>query len=313
MSNKDTKSKIPRINLFQQMKLFFETVEENPDFSQTEIALYFFLLNLDNSLAWREWFSLSLSQATGGARLCERTYYKAINRLESLNLIERRKGHKTQAGQIKIVILKAVNFAAGDAVNVPLEMQRRAAGDAVNVPTFIDSKDNKDLKEKKDYLYTSNLFFTSEWEKGVAVIDKFTLENPFDDSQGMPHHMQSQYKELAKMQAQLEEYVKFVKYLKGENQLKKPLTGILSIPGQLSLEQFVSLCGKYYQGGLKNPSQSKLPKAFTDILDQINNTEKYHKGRKELLPILQSWKSFPNSGQTPIDNKPERKPPQPVF
>ena len=114
--NKDTKS-INRINLFQQMKLFFEIVDENPDFSQTEIALYFFMLNLNNRLAWREWFTVALSEALGGARLCENTYYKSINRLETLNLIERRKGHKNKAPQLKIVILKAAKFAVNGEVN----------------------------------------------------------------------------------------------------------------------------------------------------------------------------------------------------
>ena len=225
------------------MKLFFEIVDENPDFSQTEIALYFFMLNLNNRLAWREWFTVALSEALGGARLCENTYYKSINRLETLNLIERRKGHKNKAPQLKIVILKAAKFAVDGAVN-------GAVDGAVNGAVIHRQID------KIDYLYTARIFYEAEIKKAK----QYQKENPFQE----PEIRNSQ----------ITGYETLIRFIQGENTLKKPLHGILSIPGQLTFIQYQKI--SEYQG-------------LRETLGCVNNDEKYYRGKKDLYPVLYKW------------------------
>jgi hypothetical protein len=175
MTNKDIKRY--RINLFDQMKRFFEIVDENPEFTQTEIALYFYLLNVNNRLTWREWFTLALSEALGGARLCEKTYYKGLNRLEYLHLIERRKGVKNKAGQIKIIELEGVNFTVNDTVNASVDDIVNASGNGnVKSQTFIDSKYYLDNEDKLEIKKRKNISVSGESETVVTIFRK-TFEN----------------------------------------------------------------------------------------------------------------------------------------
>lgn len=76
-----------------------------------------------------------------------------------------------------------------------------------------------------------------------------------------------------------EKYVQFVKYLFGDNMLKKPLTGILSIKDQLTQNEFETILSKC----------TANKKKLGDILTKIENDVKYYKGKKSLYRTLLNW------------------------
>lgn len=185
MEHKDMKKTTFRINGWDQIKRFFEIVDENPDITNSEISLYFYLLNVNNSLRWKEWIVIVKGDVIDGSRLSEKTFYKALGHLEKLHLIERRKGVKDKAGHIKIVELKAVNFtvnekskavnftvndAVNDAVNVPPIGRSLAVESTVNVPLFnnsitynkVTSNKGETFNEKKSPPFVKNTFSENE-------------------------------------------------------------------------------------------------------------------------------------------------------
>jgi len=76
-----------------------------------------------------------------------------------------------------------------------------------------------------------------------------------------------------------EKYIQFVKYLFGENMLKKPLTGVLSIKEQLTQTEFEKIL-------LKCTANKKK---LGDIVTKIENDVKYYKGKKSLYRTLLNW------------------------
>lgn len=74
-------------------------------------------------------------------------------------------------------------------------------------------------------------------------------------------------------------YHHFVKYLFGENMLKKPLNGVLSIAEQLTSDEFEKVIEKC----------DANKKKIGDILTKIENDPKYYKGKKNLYRTLLNW------------------------
>jgi hypothetical protein len=79
--------------------------------------------------------------------------------------------------------------------------------------------------------------------------------------------------------AKIKEYEIFVKILFGENQINEPLSGCLSIPNQVTYDQFVKLLI------LKNENK----KSIGEILQKIENDPKYYTKKKSLYLILNNW------------------------
>ena len=76
-----------------------------------------------------------------------------------------------------------------------------------------------------------------------------------------------------------EKYHRFVKYLFGENSLKEPLKGVLSISNQLTEEQFEKIMEKCEVNKVK----------VGEILTKIENDKKYYKGKTSLYRTLLNW------------------------
>jgi len=76
-----------------------------------------------------------------------------------------------------------------------------------------------------------------------------------------------------------EKYHAFVKYLFGENSLKEPLSGVLSIKNQLTADEFEKIIEKCEQN----------KKKIGDVLTKIENDPKYYKGKKSLYRTLLNW------------------------
>jgi hypothetical protein len=75
------------------------------------------------------------------------------------------------------------------------------------------------------------------------------------------------------------EYRFLIKYLFGENKIKQPLLGVLSIKQQLTEEQFITV----YEKAKANK------KKIGDIITKIENDPKYYKGKKSLYLTLLNW------------------------
>ena len=74
-------------------------------------------------------------------------------------------------------------------------------------------------------------------------------------------------------------YIRFVKYLFGDNMLNSKLSGILSIKNQLTVEEFEKIMSKCEAN----------KKKVGDILTMIENDSKYYKGKKSLYRTLLNW------------------------
>ena len=134
--NKVTKKSF-RINGFKQQTLFFEMIKDNPDVHHTEIALYWYLLHVNNKLSWCEWFGLSLTEALTGSKMCEKTFRKAISALEKYGFIKLRKGARNKASMISIVNLLQVNFTYDVPHHVPTNVPHHVPHHVpTNVPSF---------------------------------------------------------------------------------------------------------------------------------------------------------------------------------
>jgi len=76
-----------------------------------------------------------------------------------------------------------------------------------------------------------------------------------------------------------EKYISFVKYIFGENDLSRKLSGLLSITDQLTFEQFIKL-----------KSKAELNKVILmDVVEKIENDKKYWKGKVSLYRTLNNW------------------------
>jgi hypothetical protein len=76
-----------------------------------------------------------------------------------------------------------------------------------------------------------------------------------------------------------EKYIQFVKYLFGDNMLKTPLIGVLSIKKQLTSSEFDIILSKCVAN----------KKKLGDILTKIENDKKYYKGKTNLYRTLLNW------------------------
>lgn len=120
-------------------------------------------------------------------------------------------------------------------------MVKRKRNDGETEVTPIEEY-NKDKEKKKDYIYSK--FYDSQ------------IEN-----------------------CQNEKYIKFVKYLFGDNMFKLPLTGVLSINKQLSVSEFEIILDKCATNKTK----------LGDILTKMENDKKYYKGKTNLYRTLLNW------------------------
>lgn len=74
-------------------------------------------------------------------------------------------------------------------------------------------------------------------------------------------------------------YLFFVKFIFGENETREKLSGLLSIPKQLTFENFNQLVEKAKINGMK----------LMDVVLKIENDKKYWKGKKSLYLTMNNW------------------------
>lgn len=262
---KDTKY---RINLFTQIKQFWEIAGESTDISATEIALYFYFLNLNNALAWREWFSIVISEVLTDTKLSEKTYYKALHNLESMQLLEHNNGSKNKAGQIKLIDLKAVNFTtlnSSKAVNLTTLKNSKAVNftDSRRIDGELrgDIHRLKDKKDKKTILQKENFSFDFYQQQLTDVKAEFEKHGPMT------------------LEPNYANYEKFIAFIKGDNPRQTELKNILSVKEQLSFSQYKTIRQRINGTGHK----------LDEILMKIENDPKYTKGKESLFVIISSW------------------------
>lgn len=98
------------MNGFELIKSFYSLVfDQEKDIRPTHISLYMFLLNQNNRNMWADWFKCPYDLAMQGARIGNKgTYYKCLEELKQLGLIDYRKGENAFKAPL-IKLLKVYN------------------------------------------------------------------------------------------------------------------------------------------------------------------------------------------------------------
>ena len=255
-----------RINGFEQIKAFYSWVFNEPEKARpTHISLYLFLFNQNNRANWVEWFKCPYDLAMHGARIGNKgTYYRCLDDLKEWGIIDYKKGiNNFKAPLIKLFQLydsvpltEQVNVPLSEPQTVPLTVPQ-----SVPLPVPLSGNIYKLLTNNIERI-TSN----------INAIIKFLDEKERSESPKKFYEFQSS-------RTTNEKYHRFVKYMYGDNMLKRPLSGVLSIKDQLTVEDFEKVIKRIE---LNN-------KKIGDILTKIENDSKYYKGKTSLYRTLLNW------------------------
>jgi len=89
-SSKDTQKKKFRIDMFYQLRVFYEMHEQGqPTFTKPEIALFAFLLFKGNKAGWPLWLDVPIEAGMHGSAIGNKhTYYKTLTALKNYKLLD---------------------------------------------------------------------------------------------------------------------------------------------------------------------------------------------------------------------------------
>ena len=255
-----------RINGFEQIKAFYSWVFNEPEKARpTHISLYLFLLNQNNRANWVEWFKCPYDLAMHGARIGNKgTYYRCLDDLKRWKIIDYKKGiNNFKAPLIKLIQLYD-NEHLTEQVSVPLSehlSEPQCVPQTVPLPV--------PLTGNKYKLLTNNIKLITKYiDQVVKFVNEIELKN--DPQKFYDNQIQKTTNE---------KYHAFVKYLFGENMLKKPLSGVLSITDQLTADEFEKVM----------EACERKNKKIGDMLTKIENDKKYYKGKTSLYRTLLNW------------------------
>ena len=107
-----------RINLYEQLKRFFEIVFSGKhDMKPHHISMYIFMLNQNNRCNWAEKFKMSFDIALQGSAIGSReTYYKTLKDLNEWGFIEYNPG----ANRMKSAEFRIIKLSKNRQLSVPL-------------------------------------------------------------------------------------------------------------------------------------------------------------------------------------------------
>lgn len=111
------------MNGFELIKSFYSLVfDQEKEIRPTHISLYMFLLNQNNRNMWAEWFKCPYDLAMQGARIGNKgTYYKCLEELKQLGLIDYRKGENA----FKAPLIKLLKLSNNEPLTVPQSEPQR--------------------------------------------------------------------------------------------------------------------------------------------------------------------------------------------
>lgn len=116
----------------------------------------------------------------------------------------------------------------------------------------------------------SRTFYNKEFKEALEEVNRIKKDG-IDVKKGEKEFMKAYVNEI-------DNYRKLIGFIFGGSELKTPLVGILSMPSQLTYDQFVKL-------RIKQPKN----KTMLDILTGIENDDKYFKTKKILYRTILTW------------------------
>lgn len=125
-----------------------------------------------------------------------------------------------------------------------------------------------------------NSEFTGIITELTSINSEFSTQSKVKESKvNINEFIYSKFYDSQLENATNQKYIQFIKYLFGDNMLKKPLTGVLSIKEQITESEFETILSKC----------TANKKKLGDIVTKIENDVKYYKGKKSLYRTLLNW------------------------
>jgi len=149
----------------------------------------------------------------------------------------------------------------------------------------IDSE-NKYFNERLEIEQNKRKDYTDSRRNNKSGNNQYTKKEVKINGHMIPH-MENRnkyiYSSFYDTQIELSEnnskYISFVRYIFGENDIKRVLTGLLTITDQLTFDQFSKLLVKSKINGVE----------MMGIVEKIENDKKYWKGKKSLYLTMNNW------------------------
>ena len=136
----------PRVDLFSIMRKFYDYSFDNPDkIKPTHIAIYFFAIDKNNRLGWKEKFGIPTEHAMEATGIrSKNTYYKAFHGLVDMGLIKIIEMSRNQntANIISIPAVskfKSVDVTAGRSALDLTNIQQRESESNIDIQSNQDS------------------------------------------------------------------------------------------------------------------------------------------------------------------------------
>ena len=229
---------------------WFDFCFENPEIIHpTHTAMYFFIIEHCNRLGWKDKFGLPMEMTKDAIGIKNyKTFSRTFNDLVEWNFIKVFQKSKNQYSANIIGLVKNTKATTKALTKAISKHDQKQVHDNVG----IDKLKNSITKEQKEYIYSPFYDFQIEESKKEE-----TNKNYISD------------------------YLNFVKYIFGSNELEKPLNDILAITDQLKFADFVKLLNK----AISNKNKLR------EILLQLDNDKKYTNGKKSLYTTLDKWVS----------------------
>lgn len=231
-----------KITGYELSRYFFDWCFENPEkIKPIHVALYFFAIEHCNRLGWRVKFGIPTEMAKDAIGVKSwHTYIAAFNDLVDWGFFNLIERSKNQYSSNIIALIK--NDKALDKA--------------------LDKAIAKHVSKHQQSTYQS----IDSIDKQYNNITNKHIFNEFYDS------------EILKSKNN-EEYIKFVKVLFGENNLKQPLTNVLKLKNQLTFAQFPLV--------MQKKKEYNCP--ITTVLENMENKPTLTKDYSSLQRTLLNW------------------------
>lgn len=189
---------------------------------------------------------------------------------------------KEKAGELFMLILDYVNDKNPETNDIILQI----AFEPIKLQLKRDLKKYKDILKKRSLAGKASAEKRQQVSTHVEFVEHTSTNSTDNDTDNVivtDIKKNIIYSEFYDSQLLLsnndKNYLIFIKYLFGENELKKKFSGILSIRDQLTFEQFTKL--------LETCKSNKT--TIREILNKMENDKKYYKGKTFLYTCLNNW------------------------
>jgi len=190
------------IDLINNFWNFYD--ENNESINTSDISLYFVLLRYCNKIFWKNPFFVELTIMNELSPLSINTYYKSLDNLHNLKLIEYKKG-KHNRNKAKITILKIKNSTMNSIVNsIANSNVNSTMNSIVNNNKTINTNIQEDLIDNEILLKNLLSYEKNELPKDFEGIYNLIVENENIQNISLYLNLHSQIKQFLRIQIKKE-------------------------------------------------------------------------------------------------------------